>query len=129
MSGSPQRAPVKAVLTQPRQSPPRGDERPGCLTAVCLVLAFGVLVWLLLAFVYTGTRGKWYPAHLVVQALGIAAAVVGLWRMRRWGVVAFVIVAVLVHILYLFTGLLNVETFLIYAFTLGPAIYYYKRMR
>jgi len=43
--------------------------------------------------------------------------------------VAFVIVAVLVHILYLFTGLLNVETFLIYAFTLGPAIYYYKRMR
>jgi hypothetical protein len=128
MSGSPPRPPFKAVLT-PRQAPPRGDERPGCLTAVCLFLGFGVVVWLGLAFADTGTRGKWYPAHLVVQALGIAAVIAGLWRMRKWSVVAFATVALLVQVLYLFTGLLNMETFLIYAFTLGPAIYYYKRMK
>jgi len=92
-------------------------------------MGFGALVWLVLGLGYSGPRGRWYPTHLLVQALAMAAVVVGLWKMRKWSVVAFAILAALVHLLYLFTGLLNLETFLIYAFTLGPAIYYYKRMK
>ena len=122
------RPPFRAQFSQTGPLRPRDDERPGCLTAVCLFLLFGVLAFLFLAATYGGSRGKWYPAHLVVQAVGLAAAVLGLWRMQKWGVVALAAVAIGVHILYLFTGLLNVETFLIYAGTLGPALYFYRRM-
>jgi hypothetical protein len=115
--------------TAPRRAPPRDAIRPGCLTAVCCILAVGAVIWLFLGLGYNGPRGRWFSTHYLLQALAMAAVVVGLWRMRKWGVVAFAILAALVHLLYLFTGLLNLETFLIYGFTLGPAIYYYKRMR
>lgn len=109
--------------------PGRTATRPGCLTAVCLFLGFGALVWLVLAFTYAGPRGRWYPAHLFFQALAVAVAVFGLWTMRKWGVVALGVVAFLILVLYAATGLLNVETILIYAVTLGPGVYYYNRMR
>ena len=72
-------------------------------------------------------RGGW--AEVAFNLGSLAAAVLGLWRMQKWGVVALAAVAIGVHILYLFTGLLNVETFLIYAGTLGMALYFYRRMR
>jgi hypothetical protein len=65
----------------------------------------------------------------VLQALAVAAAGWGLWRMRRWGAILLGIVAVLVHVLYFATGLANFETFVVYAGVVGPAVYFYRRMR
>jgi hypothetical protein len=111
--------------------PPRvpDHQRPGCLTAVCLFLFVGSLAWLLLAMIDQGKHGRWYPAHFVVQALAVGAAAIGLWRMRKWGAIVLAAVAVLVHVLYIAVGLVNFETFLIYAATVGPAIYFFRRMR
>ena len=105
------------------------DQRPGCLTAVCLFLFFASLAWLLLAAIDPGKHGRWYPAHFVVQALAVAAAGFGLWKMRKWGAILLGVVAVLIHALYIAVGLVNFETFLIYAATVGPAIYFYRRMK
>jgi hypothetical protein len=115
-------------FSPPRPPRLRAEGRPGCLTAVCAFLFFAALVWLFLALIYEGDRGGWYPAHYVLQAVGIGVAAVGIWRMRKWGVVLFAAVAALIHILYVFTGLINLETFVIYAATLGPAVYFYPRM-
>ena len=109
--------------------PLQGSERPGCITAICLFLAFAVFGWTLLAVIDPGNRGSWYPAHLVVQAMAAGGALVGLWRMQKWGVIVCGSLAALVHVLYLFIGLLNVETFFIYAITLGPALHFYRRMQ
>jgi hypothetical protein len=117
------RPPVRA---QPRVPE---SERPGCLTAVCLFLLVTSLAWLLLAAIDPGKHGRWYPAHFVLQALAVAAAGWGLWRMEKWGAILLGIVAVLVHVLYFATGLANFETFVVYATVVGPAIYFYRRMR
>ena len=103
--------------------------RPGCLTAVCLFLAFATVAWLGLAANHTGPQGGWYPLHLVVQALAVGAAAWGLWKMQKWGAVLLVVVAVLIHVLYFFVGLANIETFVIYVGVVAPAIYYYGRMK
>jgi hypothetical protein len=102
--------------------------RPGCLTALCGFLFLASAVWLFLAVSYGGDRGAWYPAHLVLQAGAAAAAAMGLWRMKRWGAVVFAATAAAVHLLYAFTGLLNLETLVIYAACLGTAFYYYRRL-
>lgn len=103
--------------------------RPGCLTAVCIFLAFGAVTWLLLAVSHTGPQGGWYPAHLVVQALAVGAAAWGLWKMQKWGAILLGVVAVLIHVLYFFVGLANIETFTIYVGVLAPAVYFYQRMK
>jgi hypothetical protein len=103
--------------------------RPGCLTAVCLFLVVTALAWLLLAMIDPGKHGRWYPAHFVLQALAVGAAAFGLWTMRKWGAILLGVVAVLVNVLYIFVGLANHETFLVYAATVGPAIYFFRRMR
>lgn len=87
------------------------------------------LVSLLLAMIDPGKHGRWYPAHYVLQALAVAAAGFGLWGMRKWGAILLGVVAVLIHVLYVVVGLANFETFLIYAATVGPAIYFFRRMR
>lgn len=125
----PPKPPFRKHFSEPSHPSPREDQRPGCLTAVCVFLLFGSLAWLLLAAIYEGNRGKWYPAHLVLQALAIGAAAWGLWKMRKWGAVLLGVVAALIHVLYFFTGLANFETFLVYAATLGPALYFYRRMK
>ena len=102
--------------------------RPGCLTAVCLFLGLMALASLFLAATYQGDRGKWYPAHFALQALSVGVAAWGLWRLKKWAVYLLGLVAVLVHILFFSVGLANLETFVIYAGILGPALYYYRRM-
>jgi hypothetical protein len=111
--------------------PPRVPEhqRPGCLTAVCIFLCVGSLAWLLLAMIDPGKHGRWYPLHLVLQALAVGAAAIGLWKMRKWGAILLAVVAVAIHVLYVATGLANVETFFIYLFTVGPALFFFGRMR
>jgi hypothetical protein len=125
----PPRPPFRKQFSQPVQSGVIQRQRPGCLTAVCLFLVFASLVWVLLAAIYQGERGRWYPAHLVLQALAVAAAALGLWRMQKWGALLLAAVAALIHVLYFFTGLANLETFLLYAVAVGPAFYFYGRMK
>ena len=103
--------------------------RPGCLTAVCLFLVFAAVVRLGLAASHTGPQGGWYPIHLFVQALAVGAAAWGLWKMQKWGALLLAAVAVLIHVLYFFVGLANIETFVIYVGVVGPAVYFYDRMK
>ncbi|HMF88615.1 MAG TPA: hypothetical protein VK575_11110 [Gemmatimonadaceae bacterium] len=105
------------------------DQRPGCLTAVALFLFFGAVVWVFLALFDKGTRGAWYPIHLVVQAIAAGVAAAGLWRMRRWGAYVLTSLFVAIHIFYAFTGLLNMETFVIYLGMVAPTLYFYSRMK
>ena len=94
-----------------------------------LFLFFGALVWLILGLADSGSRGRWYPLHLILQAGAVAAAATGLWRMRKWGVVILGTTFAAIQVLYAVTGLLNMETFLIYALCFGPAAYFYSRMK
>jgi hypothetical protein len=65
----------------------------------------------------------------VAQALVVGVAAWGLWKMQKWGVLLLGAVAVIINVLYLFVGLANVETFLIYLAVVGPAVYFYGRMK
>ena len=121
------RPPLRKPVALPRPTDP--EARPGCLTAVCLFLAFASFAWLLLAVNHTGPQGGWYPVHLIIQALAVGAAALGLWKMQKWGVLLLAAVAVLIHVLYFFVGLANIETFVIYVGVVAPAIYFYNRMK
>ena len=123
------RRPYKPVVHgQPAPTPPQ-DKRPGCLTAVALFLYFAASCWVLLALFDKGALGAWYPIHLVVQAIAAGVAAAGLWRMRRWGANVLMSLFAAIHILYAFTGFLNMETFVIYLAMVAPALYFYSRMK
>ena len=105
------------------------DRRPGCVTAVAWFLFFTAAVWVLLGFFDKGRLGIWYPIHLVVQGIAAGVAALGLMRMRRWGVYLLASLFVAIHILYAFTGFLNMETFVIYLVLVTPALYFRSRMK
>ena len=104
-------------------------QRPGCLTAVALFLFFAAAIWIILALGGKGRFGLWYPVHLVVQGIVAGIAAIGLWRMRKWGAYTLVALFVAIHILYAFTGLLNLETFEIYIGMIIPTLYFLSRMK
>lgn len=111
-----------------RPTPPHA-QRPGCLTAVAWFLLFAAAVWVVLGLFDKGTRGPWYPIHLVVQGIAAGVAAAGLLRMRRWGAYLLTSLFVAIHILYAFTGLLNMETFVIYLLMVAPTLYFLSRMK
>ena len=123
------RRPFKPESHGQRARTPPQDQRPGCLTAVALFLFFAAGVWVLLALFDKGKLGPWYPIHLVVQAIAAGVAAAGLLRMRRWGAYILTSLFVAIHILYAFTGLLNMETFVIYLAMVAPALYFHSRMK
>jgi hypothetical protein len=121
------------AANNPYSSPRSGNsrtesKRPGLLTAACLFLAFAALVWLFLGLIYSGERGPWYPLHLVVQAVLAGFAAWGMRSMKRWGVQLLALLAVAIQLLYLFTGLFNFETLIIYGLVLAPGVLHYADM-
>ena len=88
MSESDPHAPPEAHDASRSEQP----KRPVFVTAICVLLWFGTLVALITLGSDTNKRiASWYPTYNASYVLLQAAFAVGMWQMRRWGFVGFVV--------------------------------------
>lgn len=78
-----------ATLDASRSEQPK---RPLFVTVICILLWLGTLVALITLGSESNSRiASWYPAYNASYVLLQAACAVGMWLMKRWGFVGFVV--------------------------------------
>ncbi|MDP3495574.1 MAG: hypothetical protein Q8R82_20910 [Hyphomonadaceae bacterium] len=105
-------------------------KRPPAITGICVIGALGVvaLAWLAFSGNLYGAP-DWYPPYLTVSAIAGATAMVGLFLMRKWGLLLYGGLFAVNQIVLLATGLWSVQSALVPVIVIIVASQHYGRMR
>lgn len=105
------------------ESTENGD-RPRVITFICLMGFVGALISMAVIFSPTAQQvGRWYPAYLGLSAVIGLVCMIGLWRMKRWAVYAYIGFVAINQIVLLAKGLWSVGALVI------PAIIIYFTLK
>lgn len=107
--------------------PVRG--RPGAITTICVIGFIAVVVIIPIIFsAAASVAGPWIPAYLGLSAIVGIACFVGLWRMKRWSVIAYTALSAATQIVLLATGRWNILSLLIPGVVITVGFFYFKDM-
>jgi hypothetical protein len=113
----------------PSPSPPAPPERPTAITVICILGFIGAAFTLPLLFLPTTWKiAPWYTPYLGVSALIGLTCMLGLWKLKRWAVVAYTVFASVNQIVLIATGLWNPLALGVPAAVVVIGFYYWKRL-
>ncbi|MEX1188796.1 MAG: hypothetical protein WED33_06015 [Bacteroidia bacterium] len=103
--------------------------RPTIITALCVLGFIGLLVTIPLIFSdMASSIGSWYPPYLAFSALLGGICMIGLWKMKAWGVYTYAGLLIVNQIALALLGLWTWPGLIIPAIVVGIGIYYLKDM-
>jgi hypothetical protein len=83
-------------------------QRPFPITLICLIGFIGVLISIPLIFSpFVSMFGAWYPPYLALSVVVGFVSMLGLWKMRRWGLFLYTAAFFINQIILLKAGLWN----------------------
>ena len=66
------------------------SQRPTAITVICVLGFIGAALSALLIFSPVASAvGSWYPPFLAVACLAGLASMIGMWMMKKWGVLLY----------------------------------------
>jgi hypothetical protein len=94
---------------------PKKKERPGIITALCVLGFFGGANVLYTTFTspFIKALGATYQTCFVLSALLSTTALIGLWNMKKWGVVLYALVMAGNIVLLLSAGVFNLAAIIV----------------
>jgi len=118
-------------LSSPPQPPIEGNRRPIILTIVCILNIAGAILNLVRGFFVSPSKhGEWYLPLLAISGMVAIVAMVGVWRMRRWGVYTYIGLCFLAQIaLIAMLGYFNWTALLLRCAVVAILLVYFRRMR
>ena len=106
------------------------SERPRAITVICVVTFVGIALGIPLIFSEAARRvGAWYPPYLATTFILGFVCTVGLWKMRKWGVVLYTALFAVGQASLVATNTWNVLGTLLPGIVIGTGFYYYGKMR
>jgi hypothetical protein len=106
------------------------QKRPTAITIICVLMAFGSLVAVPLAFSKAAHQvGPWYPPLLLISSILGLVSLVGFWLMRRWAVFLYTGVFVVVQIVMLSLGQASPIGTIIPLIVIASGFIFLKQMR
>lgn len=102
-------------------------KRPPPITTLCIVFSFGLFRHIQMLFAYQNMTWQDIFFSFINIVLGIAV-IVGIWRMKRWGVIGYVIITSISQFYILLQGGGTIFQTL-FIFPLFILFYYYSKMR
>jgi hypothetical protein len=104
--------------------------RPVAITVVCLLGFVGAAgaIWILASGIARQV-GAWYPPFLAFSSIGGAVSFVGLWMMRRWGVILYSGLTLLSQVVLLLAGRWNLLAVALPGIVIAIGFGYFSRMR
>jgi len=119
-------------LYPPPAAPPPGrvaPERPTAITVICILGFIGAAFTVPLLFLPTTWKiAPWYAPYLGVSALIGLGCMLGLWRLKRWAVVAYTAFAGINQIVLIAAGLWNPLALGVPAAVVVIGFYYWRRL-
>lgn len=113
----------------PAAPPPASTQRPTAITVICILGFIGAAFTVPLLFLPTTWKiAPWYTPYLAVSAVIGLACMLGMWKLRRWAVVAYTAFAAINQIVLITTGLWNPLALGVPAAVVVIGFYYWKRL-
>jgi hypothetical protein len=104
-------------------------ERPTAITVICILGFIGAAFTLPLLFLPTTWKiAPWYAPYLAVSAAIGLTCMLGLWKLKRWAVVAYTIFTSINQIVLIASGLWNPLALGVPAAVVVIGFYYWKRL-
>ncbi|MEQ1782278.1 MAG: hypothetical protein ABMA14_13020 [Hyphomonadaceae bacterium] len=90
------------------------SKRPGAITGICMLGFLGVVALGALALMGgLDSAPPWYPPYLALSAVIGLTALVGLWRMRRWGFFLYAGLLVLSQLVLVSAGAWSIQSLVV----------------
>lgn len=105
-------------------------KRPGVITAVCIIGFIGVAFTIPMIFSdFAKSTGDWYPPYLAFSAIIGLVSMIGLWKMKKWGVIVYAALVALSQIVLLATGLWNILALILPAILIAIVFSQFSKMK
>lgn len=89
-------------------------KRPAVITVICILGFIGVALTIPLVFSSAARAvGEWYPPYLALSAVIGLACMIGLWMMKKWGVVLYTALVAVNQVVLMTKGVWNLFALLI----------------
>ena len=115
----------------PSVSPaPVAMHRPWAITVICVLSLIGApaAIWILSSGI-AEQIGPWYPPYLAGASIVGAICLLGFWKMRRWGVVLYTVLALINQVVLLVAGRWNALAIILPGIVVAIGFGYFSRMR
>ena len=90
------------------------NNRPGIITAICIIGFIGALVTVPFIFSDTSEQiGPWYPPYLAFGAIVGLVCMIGLWMMKKWSIIAYTTLFCINQVVLLAMGVWNIFALII----------------
>ena len=105
------------------------NKRPGRITAICVFGLFGALFTIPMLFSNVVKQiGPWYPPYLALSFIVGSACLIGLWMMKKWGVITYTVLVGINQIVLIAMGVWNVFALIIPVIIIAIGFSKYKLM-
>lgn len=106
--------------------------RPTAVTVICIIgfigVALSVLLFLTPTLAQIGELYPWYPPYLAVSIVVGLISMVGMWMMKKWGVILYTVMFVVNQIVLLAGGLWSITALIIPLIVVAIGFTYFNRM-
>jgi len=105
------------------------NKRPGIITAICIIGFIGALA--AVPFVFSDLSkqiGAWYPPYLAFSAVVGFVCMIGLWMMKKWGIIIYAAFCGVNQVVLLAFGIWNIFALIIPGIVIAVAFSKYKLM-
>jgi len=90
------------------------NKRPVAITVICIIGFIGVFAALPLIFSEVAKSiGDWYPPYLAFSTVAGLTCMIGMWMMKKWGIVAYTALTGLNQIVLLVMSVWNMYALII----------------
>ncbi|MCK4401387.1 hypothetical protein KAW08_03680 [bacterium] len=105
-------------------------KRPSIITILCIILLIGVVLRIPRIFsAIVRPTGNWYPPYLAFSYVIGLVCMVGLWMMKKWGIVLYTASFALGQIVLLATGIWNIGTLIIPLIVIAIGFSQFSKMK
>ena len=103
--------------------------RPIAITIICILGFIGAALSIPLIFSdMAGAIGAWYPPYLGFSALAGLICMIGMWKMKKWGVFAYTVLVIINQVVLFSMGVWNPFALLIPAIVIGIGFAHLSKM-
>ena len=105
------------------------NKRPGIITAICVIGFIGAFAAVALAFSDISKQiGAWYPPYLAFSAVVGFVCMIGLWMMKKWGIITYTTFFAINQVVLLAFGVWNIFALIIPGIVIAIGFSKYKLM-
>jgi len=107
----------------------QASPRPIAITIICVLGFIGAALSIPLIFSDMARAiGSWYPPYLGFSAVAGLICMIGLWKMKKWGVFAYTALVIINQVILFTMGVWNPLALLLPAIVIGIAFAHLSKM-